>query len=239
MAPSDIHDELMDEIKGSKAKIEQLEKQQYDHTDPKETQLKGPPAPASVRMDAKHATRHGGKGYKILVRGQYYAVAPDTQGKKVHKPYSIEVNVPSLDKVLSVLKNKLLPALLPRKYPEFTGLRTYNVVEVTPLSPASPPSTNLSFAPREVLEQYAQEHRVPINLEDYKDLVVLRATLVDFAYNPKGFEEREAKRRKDRAETAELAEMNPDLNTADVPGQRPGEAVLPELPPAPAPTSAK
>lgn len=174
-------------------------------------EVKEPAAPNPIKaMDAKFSTRAGGKGYAVEVAGDYYAMSEERKGK-VKKPYSIVVNLASLDAAMSVIKKNLLERAIRAKYPDYVGVHTHHIVKATPLSPETPESSNLQFMPRERLERYIADHRVPVDPANYKDVVVLRETVVDYTLNPVGFEAREAEKQKKRAEQAELAALNPDL----------------------------
>jgi hypothetical protein len=168
------------------------------------------PAKPSPRQaaDAKHSTAAGGQGYEVLVRGEYHARLDEK--RKVAKPFELTVKLPALDKALSVLRRKLLPVLLTKKDPQFVAVRTADIVDVKPLSPTTPESQNLQFMSRPKLLQYIAEYSVPLDprLDEYKDTVALRDAVMDHRANPRGFEEREARRRADRAETAAVLAMN-------------------------------
>lgn len=209
------HDALLEELQGGKStSVKKLDPQTTTKDDPLAVKSNAPAPTAVQRADKKHATRNNGGGYAVIVRGEYYAAHPDFQGKNLAKPYEIEVNLPSLDKAMSVIKNKLLAPMLKKKFSDYVRYRTYKVADVRPLSPSMPPAKNLKFAAREALVEYATENRVPIDTNDYPDTEILREALVDFALNPKGFVEREKQRQADRKETAELAAMNPDIAAA-------------------------
>ena len=165
--------------------------------------------------DALHATKHGGRGYKIRVKGEYYAQNPDGRGK-IKKPYAAEFNVAQLDGALSVIKNKLIKFALTKKYPDFAAERTCYVMEAIPLNAATPKSNNLAYMDREQLIQYiAQSNpKIPIDLsspDSYLDVTQLREAVIDYVQTPDGFAARERVRQEKRAEDRELAILNPDL----------------------------
>ncbi len=183
-------------------------------------------APSHVqKSDAKHATRNGGRGYAVTVAGQYYAPAETSMGRKVTKPYEITVNVPKLEGALSVIKNELLAPAIKRKHPDYLGYRTYNVIGARPLNAETPESSNLAFMTRAQLEAYASSNRVPVVPAHYPKIEDLRAAVVDYTLNPEGFAKREGAKQAERAQRAELAELNPELNHADL-GQGDAEVSL-------------
>ncbi len=166
--------------------------------------------------DAQHATRFGGRGYKIRVKGEYYAPAPSGAHGKIKKDYTAEFNVTQLDGALSIIKNKLLKLALTKKYPDFIADRTCYIIDATPLNAATPKSNNLAYMDRDQLESYVlmSQPRIPINpdSESYPDVTHLREAIIDYIQTPDGFKEREALRQEKRAEDRELALLNPELS---------------------------
>lgn len=167
--------------------------------------------PSAVqKANAVHATKVGGKGYKVLVRGEYYANDPDRRGK-IKKEYEAEFALPNLDKALSTIKGKLLDKFLKTRHPDFVASRTAFIVDARPLSPETPASNNIQYMPREQLEAHIAEIRAPINAQEYPDVTHLREAIIDYTLTPKGFAKREAVRQKDRAEDRELQALNPGV----------------------------
>jgi hypothetical protein len=175
--------------------------------DPLEVPVAPSAHPVKV-LDAIHATKAGGKGFAVTVRGDYYAASAENQGKKVKRPYEVTINLPSLDSALSVIKNKILDKTILRKHKDSLGARTHEIVSAVPLSHETQESNNLQFMNRDRLERYVLDHSVPLDASQYEDVVVLRNAVVDFTLNPKGFEEREAVKQADRKLEAELNALN-------------------------------
>jgi hypothetical protein len=186
------------------------------------------------KADAKHSLAAGGIGYRIDIKGEYYANNPEGRGK-IKRPYELSFNVGKAEGAPSIIKNKLLPVALKKKYPDAVRHRTFHVIRVVPRDPAkTPKSNNLAYMDREQLEQYVSFASVPVDLSTYEKTdegtTNLREAVIDFVQNPdpvrldeKGkntvspgdpgtfiFRERErqAKREGDR----ELRELNPDLD---------------------------
>jgi hypothetical protein len=180
--------------------------------DPLDVRPKAAVSPVKA-MDAKHSLAAGGKGYRVVVAGDYYSKSKDPGRKADLARYELEFNLPSLDRALSLIVGKLLMPALVKKHPDAIRYRTHEIRSARPLSPETPESTNLQFMPFPGLQKFAREEHVPIDLKDpvYQDEKTLRVTLVDYVLNPKDFEKREALRREERKELAELAAMNPDL----------------------------
>lgn len=172
------------------------------------------PLPPVAAADARHSLRAGGKGYRVKVRGLYFAPNPEGKGK-VKKPYELEINVASLDGAKSTIKNKLLLPALKRDHPEAVRHRTFHIVSATPLTADTPAPDSLDYLTRVQLEGYARSSRVPIDLTNYpatdSGTTAMREALIDHRQNPKGFAEREAARAAVQKENAELAALNPDL----------------------------
>ena len=217
MPPSPMvssQDALMAELAGdASASITSVDPLGLDTKDPLE--VVPPPAPAkpiAAKLDSLHATRVGGKGYAVTVRGDYYAPAVDFPGKKVKKPYQVTVNLPSLDAAMSVIKHKLLDAAVRRKHADFIGVRTHEIVGAVPLSAETAESNHLQFMNRERLTSYIRDHAVPLDSASYPDVVVLRSAVIDYTLNPAGFEKREAARQAERRASDELAALNPELS---------------------------
>lgn len=177
-----------------------------------------PQAPSPVQAaDSAHATKVGGKGWKVVVKGEYYAENVGGQRGKIAKPYEAAFNLPHLydGAALSIIKNKLLDSALRKLYPDFIAVRTNKIASATPLSGETPLSTNIQFMNRGQLVAHVAHIRAPINCASYKDDADLRDALIDFIQTPDGFEKREAKRQSDRNIDAELANLNPDIEVED------------------------
>lgn len=171
---------------------------------------------ATTKADAKHAIKAGGKGYEVVVAGEYYTHSSDST-KKIVKPYELSFNLPSLEGALSVIVGKLLVPKLQKFDAQALTYRTHEIIRATPLTPDTPPTTSLQFMDQDRLERYIADNAVPINPEDYSDVVHLRESVIDHQLNPNGFEKREAIRQADRAKTRELLAMNPDLDPVKSP----------------------
>lgn len=214
-----MQEDLLGELKGSPvpalaAGMTVVDEQ--DNSELKRNPLEIPaPAPLTAvqKADEKHSTKAGGSGYSVKVRGDYYAPSKDQPGKKVKNKYEVDVNLPSLDNALSVIRSYLVAPAIRRnpKYADFSSVRTCEIVSVTPLSASTPDSRNLQFMSREGLEAFISDQNAPIDPKEYEDLGDLRRSVIDFQLNPRGFEDREVKRRKERKLKAELAAMNPEL----------------------------
>jgi len=221
------NDTILDELKGLNASVKQIDPPSEKPLDSAASlEVQAPQISATRRMDAKHATVSGGKGYSVVVKGVYLAPSPADPRKKVAKPYEIEVNVPKLEGALSLIKNHLLRPAVLRKHPEAGYIQTHEIVSQRPLSPATPETRNLQYMNHDALSAYVKDNAVPIDLATpgYDDVVVLRESIIDYTLNPRGFEKREAERKTKREEVAALMALNPQLN--DSPKPEPGTAAV-------------
>jgi hypothetical protein len=200
-----------------------------------ELKMPEPAAPMGLQaLDAAHSTVVGGAGYRVKVRGDYYAEGPNGKGK-VKKAYEAEFNVPRLEGCLSLIKNRLLKPTLRKLHPDFVTDRTLEIVSYQPIGGA-PKSDSLAYMNRPDLENVARLKRVPVDLASFPKndagTAALRESLIDYVQNPdpirldeKGrntvrpgdpgtFVARENERRAKRIEDAELAVLNPGLEVA-------------------------
>ena len=204
---------------------------------PRDTELTVRTAPAALSplkaADAQHSLAVGGVGYRVDVRGEYFANNPDGKGK-IKRPYELSFNVAKAEGAPSVIKNKLLLAALKKKHPDAVRHRTFYVIKMAPRSASTPKSNNLAYMDRGQLEQYVSFAGVPVAIGSYaktdEGTTHLREAVIDFVQNPdpvrlddKGrntviagdpgtFLAREKERQEKREGDAELRALNPDLD---------------------------
>lgn len=178
--------------------------------DPLDVSRKPTVSPAIERANAQHSIKAGGRGFRVTVAGDYYVNAKEGKGK-ITKRYELSFNLPSLDGALSKIVGKLLLPALKTHYEGALGYRTHEVISAEPLTADTPPTNSLQFMDKERLGRYILENGIPINPAAYPDVQHLREACIDHRLNPKGFEEREARKQAERAETRELLEMNPEI----------------------------
>jgi len=206
-------DPMMDELLKGVATSTEVDPLAEQPTDALEV-VPAKPLPIAKRADAVHSTSApGGKGFRCVVRGEYYALAGnDGQRGKVLKPYEITVNVPKSDGAMGVIVRSLLLPAIKKLHPEATGYRTHELVSIEPLTADTPAATNVMYMTRPQLLALIVEKKAPIDVAFYTDTSDLRSSLVDFLQNPlEVFTRREEKRKASLAEKKELAEMNPDV----------------------------
>jgi len=210
---------LMDELNGGATVTDTDPQPATTHIDP----LKVQPAAAKTAVAAftANAAAKNVRGYAITVEGFYLAPSSEIQGKKIRKPYVLVVKLPELEGALSTIKNKMLDKMLKHKYAGYVTYTTHEITHVEPLTPDTPPIDDVQFMGAEKLLDVVRSKRVPLDVKNYAledgsvDVKNLRAAVIDFLLNPKGFEEREAKRLVSVAEDRELAKLNPELGTSE------------------------
>jgi hypothetical protein len=189
-------------------------------TDPLEVKPKKAKS-AAARATEKAKTEAAAKGaavrgYAITVEGKYTVACTDVPGKKRDERYSLVVNVPELEGALSLIKNKLLDKMLRMKYPGYITYLTHEIVGSKPLTTDTPPAANVAYMNLDDLRSHATRERMPIAVDQYGDDVkALRAAVVDYILNPKGFEEREKVRLASVLEDKALSALNDVPPSAD------------------------
>jgi hypothetical protein len=172
-------------------------------------------AKAEAKMNAA-AGDNRIRGYKVTVEGNYSAPSVDTPGRKVKRPYTIEVNLPSLEGALSIIKNKMLDKMLKVKFHDYITYLTHEITNVVPLTPDTPESNNVAYMSATGLLNFIATRGIPLDLRDYddgRDIRSLRAAVTDYLLNTKDFKAREAKRLAAVKADRELEAMNPGLTS--------------------------
>lgn len=162
-----------------------------------------------------------GKGFKVTVVGQYIGKAEHIGGGgKPIKDYKIDVNLPSMDRAMSVIKNKLLTPTLSRKYADYTAYRTYHIVGIEPLDKASAAamkSLGVKYMGREALKEFIEENALPVDPLLYPDLFKLREAVEMARTDPSGYLKKLELRKDDLALDVEIARLNPDILADKIP----------------------
>lgn len=153
------------------------------------------------------------KGYKVKVVGQYIARSGVLGKERIIKNYEMEANIPSMDRALSVVKNKLLGPVLSKKYEDYVRYRTFHIVQITPLDQASKIAlrkVEVRYMDREALINYIHENALPVDHRLYPSLFKLREAVEFAKEDPDGYAKRLELRRADLEMDLELAAMNPE-----------------------------
>ncbi len=174
------------------------------------------------------------KGFKVTVKGEYYALAADMR-RKTPMPYEIEVVLPSMDSALSIIKNKLLAKALRRKYKDYQDFRTHMITNVVDLSGQSASGLIPDYMNKKQLSDYVRVHKLPVNTEAYDKLVDFRKAIHLAETNPKEFQIFQDNAMKDAKMNRELANLNPDLQEESPAPPAPSAAETTQKPAGPRP----
>jgi len=152
----------------------------------------------------------GKKGYRVIVQGDYYAAAPGRG--KIIKRYKVDVMLPSMECALSVIKNKLLNAILKNKLGDYLNFRTHEIVSYEAVGGAeNPTSVPIQIMNRPELLQYIVDQGLPVKPKDFIEISDLRAAILYAVQDPKGYEEKFIDKRADAKQNRALKDLNPDL----------------------------
>jgi len=153
--------------------------------------------------------------FTVSLHGEYFA----NNGKdKVLRPYTASFKLPSADKALGVIKGKLLPPFLMKKDPEFSGIYTHFIdnisVEGRTLDPNEIP---VRFQNKEQLKGYIKFHSLGINVDEYGSIGTLRDHVRVAKEEPENFPKVQADFAKKKSEEKALYDLNADVLGAPTP----------------------
>lgn len=154
------------------------------------------------------------KGFEVELTGEYVARSGVMGKERVLKNYKIKCIVPSSDKVLSVIKNKILGAKLKKEYEDYVLFRTYHILSITPLSPEdrfSADLSNIRYMGREALIQLIKVNALNVPYELYPSLFKLREATLFASNDPKGYQKHLAIHKEDLELDVAVAACNPEL----------------------------
>lgn len=151
-----------------------------------------PAAPLAAKADKSNSVAAGGRGYKVVISGEYYAKSVETKGNVV-KHYELPFNLPSLtnakgESPLAILlrastpEHSLLMRALKKLDPLYLAVRTHFVKSVTALNGAPQPAS-LQYASMRALADYAREHELGIDPDQYWDVEHLREDVIFLVTN--------------------------------------------------------
>ena len=152
-------------------------------------------------------------GYHVSVEGQYFVVAGEK--KKTLKEYSIVVNLPTMDSALSVIKNKLLDIVLPKKYPDYAGYRTHHIVDVQPFGNVVQAKAELWQMNRVTIHSYIAENELPVNTDIYDSLLELRQAVEMCEADQDNFLRVQAQKEEEYKLMSSIRDLNPELFSKD------------------------
>lgn len=152
-------------------------------------------------------------GYKVTVEGQYFVSAGNKQ--KTLSQYKLDVNLPTMDRALSIIKGKILDLFLPKKYPDYSGYRTHQITNVVAFGNVAQAKAVLWQMNRPTILSYIKENELPVNDAIYDTLMELREAVELAETDPDRFLRFQASKEKDYKLTSQLRELNPDFYTKD------------------------
>lgn len=151
--------------------------------------------------------------FKYTVTGTYYAAL----GKgKTLKPFKLDVFLTEEQAKthMSVIRNHLLPGMMPQAYPDYLRFRTFTASEGIPLTKKH--HTHIETMGKEDLIAYIEHQELPIDTDLYTDPEAIREAIRLYREQPRVFETEQktkAERQGPEIKTRrELAEMNPGFN---------------------------
>ena len=170
------------------------------------------------------------KGVLIKCHGGYYFNKDSSKGIK---PFEYDVKAPSLEffrettrryvgvdennqkqykessfiNIRGVLKKRLLPLLLGRKYVDFARVRFVVIDEVTSLDGANL-DLPINLRSKKQLAQYVREKNMPMNPDEYIEIDDLRTDILEYETDADAFIRDMPQRMKRRTEEKEFIQMN-------------------------------
>lgn len=149
--------------------------------------------------------------YEVTIKGQY--VAKVENGDKTAKPYEVQIKTPELyPNLKSVAKNRLLPSLLGRKYPDFYRLRTYDITHTVDLENPKAIPPDIGFMSMDQLRSHIQKRRLPIETELFTSPMDLRAAIKRYEDSPEHYVRWQTEYKAKAAEDAKLFNILEALN---------------------------
>ncbi|MCP4990968.1 MAG: hypothetical protein GY928_34455 [Colwellia sp.] len=152
-------------------------------------------------------------GYKVKVEGEY--IASTVSKGKVIQNYSVEVNLPTMDCALSILKGKVLPKVLSKRYKDFVRLRSQHIMQATPFGDVVPTKAVLWQMNEKTIHSYIKENSLPVKPHLYENLLALRTAVQLAEDDPDRFARKQGKLEKDFKVDSGLRALNPEFYDND------------------------
>lgn len=164
--------------------------------------------------------------YEITIGGLYFGT---TEGRTETLPYEVTV---LMDQglvnagPLSVFKRHIAPDLMPKRYPNYTYLHTYEIRK-TSAQDGDGAGDNLQLMTRPELEAYIADEGMPVNLDLYDDIGALCQAVISYKEDAESFLKTQATMQERKSGAMALRrkarELNPPLAaTTNAPAGRPG-----------------
>jgi hypothetical protein len=163
--------------------------------------------------------------FEVKVEGEYFARSGVMGAEVVIKNYEVVVKLPTMDRAMSVIKNKLLRLALSAKYEDFKAPRTWNITSIKPGNEASKKAMKglpVMYLDREALVGMIDDQSLAVDASLYPSLYKLREAITLCKANPEHFKKQQEINRPGLIEDQILADLNPGLipktsTTATVP----------------------
>jgi hypothetical protein len=193
--------------------------------------------PLTTAMKPRPGAKESRMAISIHTTGEYYSINGTV---KQIKPFKEVVRAPSLEffrqtnerymgtddngklkfktnsfiNVRGVLKKRLMPQILVRKYPDFVRIRKVTIHEIVS-DDGSALELPLQLMSRPQIASYIKTRQIPLDAAEYMDIDELRSDVDLYQQNPDVFLAGQEKRRTKRAEEREFMELN-NLNDLKV-----------------------
>lgn len=145
--------------------------------------------------------------FEIDVHGEFFIRVGDN--KKELLPYTATFKLPDASAPLSVVVGKLLPPYLRQKDARYGGLYTHHVDEIRCVGrKLEPNEIPIRFQSREQLRGFVKYHKLPIDVDEYGSLGLLRDHVRLAKEEPENFTGAVEKFKKKRQADKALFELN-------------------------------
>ena len=110
--------------------------------------------------------------FEVKVHGEYFA---QSGKERVVRGYKAVFKLPNADAPLSVIKGKLLKPFLEKRDPGFLDIYTHHIDEINPKGRKfDPDEIPYRFQTKDQLKEYCRRHRLPVKVDEYGSLGLLR-----------------------------------------------------------------
>lgn len=173
---------------------------------------------------AKKAKLKDDAVYRVTMHGRYFATTQE--GNIVEKPYEIECRMDKqmVDRgVHGRFRKHIAPDLMPTKYPDFSGLHTYDVKEC--VDESGEEIEDIRLMSRDELLNYIEEEELPINQVLYGDDSTLRDAIKDCEDDEEGFLKSQKFMEEKRSDEIQSKLKAKELNSPEALNQPPSKPV--------------
>jgi hypothetical protein len=133
--------------------------------------------------------------YTITFGGVYLARGSGSTDSLIEKPYKITAKMThahvNQHGAKSTFKRFIAPKLMPLKYPDYSSLSTYHIIESSCDKPDLL-AANVNVLSREGLISYIESEQLPVNVHLYDDTDALRQAIIQCNAEPEVYEKNQA-----------------------------------------------